>query len=155
MPVYEYKVIPAPSKGVKAPGIKGPEARFALALEQGINTLAADGWEYHRSDILPSEERQGLRSTQTIYRSVLIFRRLKPGNDMPLAEISDSAQPGSGKTEPPPLERPDTRETDADHDAMERSSAGEQDQADPPDEATESDRADITGTRPSDDGKGG
>lgn len=155
MPVYEYKVIPAPSKGVKAPGVKGPEARFAHALEQGINTLAADGWEYHRSDILPSEERQGLRSTQTIYRSVLIFRRLMPGNDMPLAEMPDPAKPGSGKTEPPPLERPDTRGADTGHDAAERGSTGGQDQAEPPDEAAESDRTDRTGTRASDDGKGG
>ena len=72
---YEYKVIPAPAKGLKAPGVKGPEARFANTLEKKMNELAADGWEYQRSDILPSEERQGLTSTQTVYRSVLVFRR--------------------------------------------------------------------------------
>lgn len=72
---YEYRVIPAPAKGVKAPGVKGAEGRFANALEQVINEMAAQGWEYLRADILPSEERQGLTSTHTVYRSVLVFRR--------------------------------------------------------------------------------
>ena len=73
--MYEYKVIPAPAKGRKKRGIKGAEARFAHALESTMNELAADGWEFQRADILPSEERQGLTSTQTVYRSVLVFRR--------------------------------------------------------------------------------
>lgn len=72
---YEYKVVPAPARGRKAPGVKTPEARFANGLETAMNALAAEGWEYLRADILPSEERQGLTSTQTVYRSVLVFRR--------------------------------------------------------------------------------
>ncbi len=74
--MYEYKVIPAPAKGKKQRGIKGAEARFAHALESVMNELAQDRWEFQRADILPSEERQGITSTQTIYRSVLVFRRL-------------------------------------------------------------------------------
>ena len=73
--MFEYKVIPAPIRGKKAPGVKGPGPRFALALEDLINELAAEGWEYQRSDILPSEERQGLTSSHTVYRSVMVFRR--------------------------------------------------------------------------------
>ncbi len=72
---YTYKVVPAPSKGRKAPGVKGAEARFSHGLEDAINKLAVEGWEYLRADILPSEERQGLTSTHTVYRTVLIFRR--------------------------------------------------------------------------------
>ena len=72
---YEYKVRPAPTKGRKANGIKGPEARFAHGLELMMNEMGAEGWEYVRSDILPSEERQGLTSSHTVYRSVLVFRR--------------------------------------------------------------------------------
>ncbi len=72
---YIYKVIPAPSKGRKSPGVKGAEARFAHGLEEAMNEMAAEGWEYLRADILPSEERQGLTSTATVYRSVLVFRR--------------------------------------------------------------------------------
>lgn len=72
---YEYKVLPAPRRGRKASGVKTPEARFALGIEDEINSLARQGWDYMRSDILPSEERQGLTSTHTVYRSVLVFRR--------------------------------------------------------------------------------
>ena len=75
MPTHEYKVLPAPSKGRKGPGIKGAEARFAHALEALINEMAADGWYYQRSDMLPHEQRQGIRSSQTTYRSVLVFCR--------------------------------------------------------------------------------
>ncbi|SEL05894.1 hypothetical protein SAMN05443999_103197 [Roseovarius azorensis] len=75
MPIYEYKVIPAPTRGRKAPGFKTPEARFALGLEDMLNIMGQDGWDYQRSDILPSEERQGFTSSHTVYRSVLVFRR--------------------------------------------------------------------------------
>lgn len=78
---YTYKVIPAPAKGRKAQGVKGAEARFAYGLEEAINEMAAQGWEYLRADILPSEERQGLTSTATVYRSVLVFRREVRGTD--------------------------------------------------------------------------
>lgn len=73
--MYEYKVVPAPVKGVKAKGLKTPEARFALGVEQAINALAAEGWEYQRSDVLPSEERQGLTGSATHWRTLLVFRR--------------------------------------------------------------------------------
>jgi len=75
MTQYEYKVIPAPSKGRKAPGVKTAEARFALGVQEAMNEQAAEGWQYLRADLLPSEERQGLTSSQTVYRSVLVFQR--------------------------------------------------------------------------------
>lgn len=75
MTQYEYKVIAAPTRGKKAPGIKTAEGRFAHAIEGLINDLAAEGWSYLRADLLPSEERQGLTASQTVYRSLLVFRR--------------------------------------------------------------------------------
>ena len=57
---YEYKVVPAPARGEKAKGVKAPEARFALTVEQVLNEMGADGWEFLRAETLPSEERQGL-----------------------------------------------------------------------------------------------
>ncbi len=72
---YEYKVVPAPAKGQKAKGVKSAEGRFALAIEQLLNDLGADGWEYQRADLLPSEERAGLTGSTTNWRNVLIFRR--------------------------------------------------------------------------------
>lgn len=102
---YEYKVIPAPVRGRKAPGVKQPEARFALALEDRMNALAADGWDYHRADILPSEERQGLASTHTVYRSVLVFRRLIPAADPALAQPA-ATRPGPPTPDARPLATP-------------------------------------------------
>ncbi|ETX15615.1 hypothetical protein OCH239_14320 [Roseivivax halodurans JCM 10272] len=80
MPTYEYKVLPAPAKGEKAKGVKGPEARFAHALERLMNEMAEGGWEYLRADTLPSEERQGLTSSTTVWRTLLVFRRESAGD---------------------------------------------------------------------------
>ena len=82
MPIYEYKVIPAPRRGQKAKGVKSPEARFAHALQEAMNAEAAEGWEYLRADTLPCDERSGLTSTVTHYRNMLVFRRaLDAGED--------------------------------------------------------------------------
>ncbi|MGC1506670.1 MAG: DUF4177 domain-containing protein [Sulfitobacter sp.] len=75
MPRFEYKVVPAPQKGLKAKGVKGAEARFSHALQEVMNGLAESGWEYQRAETLPSIERSGLTSTTTEWRNVLVFRR--------------------------------------------------------------------------------
>ncbi|WP_298557551.1 DUF4177 domain-containing protein [uncultured Aliiroseovarius sp.] len=75
MTSYEYQVIPAPRKGKKARGVKGSEARFALAIQDVLNEASADGWEYLRTDTLPSEERSGLTGRATVYQNMLVFRR--------------------------------------------------------------------------------
>lgn len=72
---YEYRVVPAPERGEKVKGVKSAEGRFAAAVERIMNDMAARGWEYQRSDTLPSEERAGLTATQTVWRNLLIFRR--------------------------------------------------------------------------------
>ena len=79
MPRYEYKVIPAPTKGQKAKGVKAPEARFALAVEETLNRMGAEGWDYLRAELLPSDERSGLTGSTVHWRNVLVFRRLKQG----------------------------------------------------------------------------
>ncbi|WP_081625820.1 DUF4177 domain-containing protein [Yoonia vestfoldensis] len=80
---YEYKVVPAPLRGTKAPGVKTNEDRFALSLENAMNELAADGWEYIRADTLPCEQREGLMSKTTVYQNMLVFRRAKVVNTAP------------------------------------------------------------------------
>ncbi|MAU45635.1 MAG: hypothetical protein CMP09_12575 [Yangia sp.] len=72
---YEYKVLPAPAKGEKSKGLKNAETRFAYAIERLMNDMAAEGWEYQRAETLPSEERSGLTSSQTVWRNLLVFRR--------------------------------------------------------------------------------
>ncbi len=75
MPHYEYKVVPAPSKGLKGKNIKGAEARFSHALQELMNGLSGYGWEYQRAETLPSTERVGLAGSTTEWRNVLVFRR--------------------------------------------------------------------------------
>ncbi|MEL7133552.1 MAG: hypothetical protein AAGK77_14205 [Pseudomonadota bacterium] len=75
MQAWEYKVVPAPYKGQKSKGVKGPEARFAHAVEGVLNDMAAEGWEYQRADTLPSLERAGLTKSTTEWRNLLVFRR--------------------------------------------------------------------------------
>ncbi|MCK0148950.1 DUF4177 domain-containing protein [Marivita sp. S6314] len=87
--MFEYKVVPAPTKGVKAKGVKGAEARFAFTVEQAINDLAADGWEYVRTDVLPSEERVGLTGSVTNWRNLMVFRRgIAVADDAPASEAA-------------------------------------------------------------------
>ncbi|MEO0381365.1 MAG: DUF4177 domain-containing protein [Pseudomonadota bacterium] len=83
---WEYKVVPAPTKGVKDRGVKGPEGRFANALETLMNDLGADGWEYQRAETLPSVERAGLTGSTTEWRNVLVFRRT-------VASVTDDFEP--------------------------------------------------------------
>ncbi|WP_083100961.1 DUF4177 domain-containing protein [Pseudophaeobacter leonis] len=75
MQAFEYKVVPAPHKGTKAKGVKTPEQRFANSIEMTLNELAAQGWEYQRAELLPSDERAGLTGSTTNWRNVLVFRR--------------------------------------------------------------------------------
>ena len=75
MSQYEYKVVPAPKKGLKAKGVKSAEDRYANALETAMNALGAEGWEYQRSETLPSEERSGLTRRVTTFKNMLVFRR--------------------------------------------------------------------------------
>lgn len=75
MPIYEYKVVPAPAKGVKVKTVKTAEGRFALSIEAVLNDMGAAGWEYLRAELLPSEERSGLTGSTTNWRNVLVFRR--------------------------------------------------------------------------------
>lgn len=72
---YEYRVVPAPRKGEKSRGIKSTEERFAFALTQVMNKLAAEGWEYQRADALPCDERVGLTGSKTVFQNMMVFRR--------------------------------------------------------------------------------
>ncbi|ODT59519.1 MULTISPECIES: DUF4177 domain-containing protein [Paracoccus] len=72
---FEYSVIAAPTKAEKAREARTPTDRYALSLTAALNLMAAEGWEYLRADVLPSEERSGLTGRTTIYHNVLVFRR--------------------------------------------------------------------------------
>ncbi|MEX0284075.1 MAG: DUF4177 domain-containing protein [Paracoccaceae bacterium] len=84
MPQFEYKVIPAPVKAGKAKGVKTSEGRFAHTVEGELNRMGEAGWEYLRAELLPQEERSGLKAAQTKWRTVLVFRRLVEVAEDPL-----------------------------------------------------------------------
>ena len=90
---YEYRVIPSPRKGEKAPGAKTVQERFAAALSALMNRMGRDGWEYLRADALPCEERVGLTGTKTTFQSMLVFRRA-------LVEGVEQVAPGLTAAEP-------------------------------------------------------
>jgi hypothetical protein len=74
---FEYKVVPAPRRGIRTKGAKGTAGKFAGAMENVLNKLGASGWEYIRAESLPVDERQGLAMRKTeSYQNVLIFRKL-------------------------------------------------------------------------------
>ncbi|MGR3271280.1 DUF4177 domain-containing protein [Thalassococcus profundi] len=102
---YEYKVVPAPARGEKAKGVKAPEARFALTVEQVLNEMGADGWEFQRAETLPSEERQGLTGSASHWRHLLVFRR-PLAREEPVALLEGPARPGAEPS--PPSARPGT-----------------------------------------------
>ena len=103
MSSYEYKVVPAPKKGLKVKGAKTSQDRFAIALETQMNELGAEGWEYQRTDTLPCEERAGLTGRVTTFQHMLVFRRpLDAAQELapaaPVTEQDDTVAPAEAET---------------------------------------------------------
>lgn len=104
---YEYKVVPAPTKGSKAKGVKTPEGRFALTVEQLLNDMGAQGWEFQRAELLPSDERSGLTGSVQNWRNVLVFRRASDQVIATKDEADAIAKPVPGPvSEPAPIAAP-------------------------------------------------
>ncbi|MEC9431416.1 MAG: DUF4177 domain-containing protein [Pseudomonadota bacterium] len=106
MILYDYKTVAAPRRAGKFRGVaKGPDA-FARTLEEAIAAEAAAGWEYLRAENLPCEERPGfLARRATVFHSVLIFRRPKPGQEAPTYVGGAGYAPGGFAEDEPPAFR--------------------------------------------------
>ncbi|MBP1804587.1 DUF4177 domain-containing protein [Rubellimicrobium aerolatum] len=101
---HDYRVVPAPRRGLKAKGLRRPEERFANALETEMNRLAREGWEYVRTDTLPHEHKRGWFSRPvTEMRTVLVFRRPRPVAVQPATVQTGTALPSFA---PPPFVAP-------------------------------------------------
>ncbi|MFZ3581087.1 DUF4177 domain-containing protein [Loktanella sp. DJP18] len=113
---YEYKVVPAPRRGEKLRGVRASEDRFAIALASVMNAQAADGWEYQRTETLPSEKREGLMGKATVFQNMMVFRRMKTApsptvapvpmiedkrDDTPPQDAVASTEPTAGSQVPP------------------------------------------------------
>ena len=118
MSKFEYAVVPAPKKGAKAKGAKTTDQRFAHALATLINEKAAEGWEYLRTDTLPSEERSGLTGKTTVFQNMLIFRRALDVEEVdeisprPVASPVPPLQVLEGSGPAPALGPPDAADAD-------------------------------------------
>ncbi len=112
MNTFEYKVVAAPKKGIKAKGLKTGEARFANALEMVMNDMGRDGWEYQRTDTLPSEERSGLTGKTTVFQNMLVFRRTIQAQETPAVSAPEIAHgaaadiPAQNTPEAPAVTKP-------------------------------------------------
>lgn len=111
MQMHEYLALPAPRKGSKVKQLKTPAERFAHCVTELMNDLAAEGWEFWRSECLPSDERKGLTGTTVVQNHLLIFRR--PSAEALAEQLgqSEPATPAAGATrlqrsDPVLLERP-------------------------------------------------
>lgn len=97
---YEFRVIPAPTRGEKSREAKTTPERFARALTRLMNEMGQEGWDYVRADTLPVEERSGFTGTKTSFQNMLVFRRV-------LASAAEAAPPAitppaSPQAEPAP-----------------------------------------------------
>jgi hypothetical protein len=72
---FEYKVVPAPLRGLKGKGIKGTPARFANALQLVMNDLGAQGWECQRTDPTSRRTRRFNKINRRRFKTCLVFRR--------------------------------------------------------------------------------
>jgi hypothetical protein len=94
MQSHEYRVLPAPRRGPKVKGVRRAEDRFAHAIEAEMNRMAAEGWEFVRSDTLPSERKKGWFSRPvTVPETVLVFRRPHGAQATPRANAAAMPPP--------------------------------------------------------------
>ncbi|MEM9198894.1 MAG: DUF4177 domain-containing protein [Pseudomonadota bacterium] len=102
MTQFEYKVVAAPRRAKRVRGVKAAQDRFAATIADTINEVAADGWEFYRSETLPVDERQGmLKGRVEVLQSLLVFRRLtKAARDAAAVSQLDPATSEQTLTEP-------------------------------------------------------
>lgn len=100
MQMYEYLALPAPRKGSKVKGLKTPAERFAHAITEMMNDVATEGWEFWRSESLPSEERKGFRGTAVVENHLMIFRR--PSAESLAEHLSERDTPAAAPKVTPP-----------------------------------------------------
>ncbi|MDJ1009175.1 MAG: hypothetical protein QNJ13_15275 [Paracoccaceae bacterium] len=73
MSQYEFKIVPAPRKGLgRAIFRRDPKA---MSLAEAVNALADEGWTFLRSDHLPFPAPIGLFVGLTMRREVMVFQR--------------------------------------------------------------------------------
>ncbi len=75
---FEYRAIPAPSRGRRVRGARDEAARMAQAVSDTLNEMAAEGWEYLHTERLACQRRKGLWGQETTEVALMLFRRARP-----------------------------------------------------------------------------
>jgi hypothetical protein len=96
---YAYKLVPAPQRATRHKGLKGADL-FAATVQDILNTLGQEGWEFQRAETLPEEVRSGLTARSIAQRHLLVFRRPlpepqppRPGPTLTATRPEDQGQP--------------------------------------------------------------
>lgn len=92
--MYEYKVVPAPSRMGRIKGLKTPAERFAHTLSAAINAEANGGWQFLRTETLSCEERTLLGRVRVSTQTVMVFARALAG----ATQVDGSGIGASGET---------------------------------------------------------
>ena len=105
---FEYNVIPAPTQMKRSKGAKTAGERLAIELQDAINEMAAQDWEYVRSDTLTVMDKPSRFSRAVeMIETVLVFRRPKTA-----ARASQRLEP-SAPTQPQPIPEREEHDLDA------------------------------------------
>lgn len=105
--MHEYKVVPAPERPAKAKGLKTTADRFAHTLATALNTHAAEGWEFVRTETFAVQERKGLfGGTRTVMQPVMILRRALALRATAAAAPPLRLTPEAAPAQPTPAEPP-------------------------------------------------
>lgn len=74
MTKYEFRAIPCPERALRSADIPAGADPFCETLAAAINDLAAEGWDYIRSETIEVKTRRFLRLRKQD-RTFLVFRR--------------------------------------------------------------------------------
>jgi hypothetical protein len=118
MAQFDYKVVPAPRKLKRIPGMNSSADLCAATLAETLNAVARDGWEYVRAEQITAAQDGGwFRRGTEVVETVLIFRRphetvsprifvageeRAPAAEPPIRPLGERLQ-GAGPRREPPL----------------------------------------------------
>lgn len=75
MTEFEYKLFPSPRQISGGAELQTDGASFAPTLEQQINLITSNGWEFVGREAMPVERRRWLILKRTVNEDFLVFRR--------------------------------------------------------------------------------
>ncbi|MEZ7813111.1 MAG: hypothetical protein ACI9O0_000861 [Paracoccaceae bacterium] len=72
---YEYKVVAMPEQAAKTAGLRGKANQFAQTVNNMMNAVGREGWEYQGLEVLSYQSRTWYGSKTNHDHTVMLFRR--------------------------------------------------------------------------------